>query len=82
MVEQYLWQVAYRAAVLETDDAAMPLRIHEALAAIAQRRLRYREIDDEENRALEDAERGLLAFKAERVDLIWDGPVGIKRRSL
>jgi hypothetical protein len=31
--------VAYLSAVLETDDAAMPTRIYEALAAIEQRRL-------------------------------------------
>jgi hypothetical protein len=35
----YLWQTGYLAAVLETDDAAMPTRIYEAIAAIEQRRL-------------------------------------------
>jgi hypothetical protein len=68
MKEKYTWQAAYRAAILETDNAAMSLRIYEALAAIEQRRLSYLEIDGEEDRALEDAERGLLALKAERLD--------------
>jgi hypothetical protein len=68
VVKKYSWQAAYQAAVLETDDAAMSLRIYEALAAIEQRRLSYLEIDEEENRALERAEQGLLALKAERPD--------------
>ena len=68
MKEKYTWQAAYRAAILETDNAAMSLRIYEALAAIEQRRLSYLEIDGEEDRALEDAERSLRALKAERLD--------------
>jgi hypothetical protein len=68
MKEKYTWQAAYKAAILETDNAAMPLKIYEALAAIEQRRLSYLEIDNEEERALEDAERGLLALKSERID--------------
>jgi hypothetical protein len=68
MIEKYPWQAAYRAAILETDDAALSLRIYEALAAIEQRRLGELEPDSEEDRALEAAERGLLALKAERTD--------------
>jgi hypothetical protein len=68
MNEKYSWQTEYQAALLETDKAAMSLRIYEALAAIEQRRLSYLEIDGEEDRALEEAERGLLALKAERID--------------
>jgi hypothetical protein len=68
MDEKYSWQVAYQAAILETDDAAMSLRIYEALAAIEQRRLSDLEPESEENRALEDAEQGLLALKAERIE--------------
>jgi hypothetical protein len=71
MEEKYTWQAVYRAAILETDNAAMSLRIYEALAAIEQRRLSELESDGEEDRALEDAERGLLALKAERI-----GPSG------
>jgi hypothetical protein len=59
---------AYKAAILGTDDAAMSLRIYEALAAIQQRRLSFLGIDGEERQALEDAERGLRALKAERPD--------------
>jgi hypothetical protein len=66
MEERYLWHAAYQAAILETDDVAISLRIYEALAAIEQRRLSYLEISGEEERALEDAERALLALKAER----------------
>jgi hypothetical protein len=68
MIENHPWHAAYQAAILETDNDAMSLRIYEALAAIEQRRLSYLEIDAEEDRALEDAERGLLALKAERID--------------
>jgi hypothetical protein len=68
MDERYSWQAAYRAAVLETDYDAMSLRIYEALAAIEQRRLSFLEIDGVERQALEDAELGLLALKAERID--------------
>jgi len=64
----YSWQVAYRAAILETDNAAIPLKLYEALAVIEQRRLSDLEPDGDEDRALEDAERGLLALKAERID--------------
>lgn len=68
MNEKYIWQAAYKAAILETDNAVMPLRIYEALAAIEQRRLSDLEPDSEEERALEDAERGLRALKAERLN--------------
>jgi hypothetical protein len=68
MSERYLWQTAYKAAILETDNAKILLRIYEALAAIEQRRLSHLEPGSEEERALEDAERGLLALKAERID--------------
>ena len=67
MNEKYTWQAAYKAAILETDNFVMPLRIYEALAAIEQRRLSFLEIDGEERQALEDAERGLRALKAERL---------------
>jgi len=68
MKEKYTWQAAYQAAILEADNAAIPLRIYEALAAIEQRRLSDLEPGSEEDCALEDAERGLLALKAERID--------------
>ena len=62
----YLWQTVYLAAVLETDNAAMPTRIYEALAAIEQRRLSPIEAGGIEERALDDAQRGILTLKAER----------------
>ena len=71
--EKCAWQAAYRDAILETDNAVIPQRIYETLGAIEQRQLSYLEIDGEEERALEDAERGLLALKAERID-----PLGMK----
>ncbi len=63
----YLWQTAYLSAVLETDNSLMPGRIYEALAAIEQRLLSSIETDGIEYRAIEDAQRGLLTLKAERV---------------
>jgi hypothetical protein len=68
VVNKYPWQAVYQAAILETDDSALSLRIYEALAAIEQRRLSFLGIDEEENRALGRAEQGLLVLKAERLD--------------
>jgi hypothetical protein len=64
----HLWLPAYTSAVLETDDALMPTRIYEALAAIEQRLLRPIETDSTEYREIENTQRGLLTLKAERVD--------------
>src|ERR1700685_4589548 len=63
--ETYSWQQAYLAAVLETDNDLMPLRIYEALAAIEQRLLSP--MDAIEQRAVDDAQTGLLTLKAERI---------------
>jgi hypothetical protein len=57
------------AAALETDDALMPTRIYEALAAIEQRLLTPIEEGRAEHRAMEDAQRALLALKIERAVL-------------
>ena len=62
----YLWQDVYMSAVLETDDALMPTRIYEALAAIEQRLLNSIEPGCAEHRAIEDAQRALLTLKIER----------------
>jgi hypothetical protein len=72
----YSWQTVYLAAVLETDDAAMPTRIYEALAAIEQRLLSPIETGGIEHRAIEDAQRGLLTLKAERTASISDVNLG------
>jgi hypothetical protein len=61
----YSWQQAYLAAVLETDNDLMSLRIYEAFAAIEQRLLSP--MESIEQRVIDDAQTGLLALKAERV---------------
>lgn len=53
-------------AVLETDDALMPTRIYDALAAIEQRLLSPIEESCHEHKAIENAQRALLTLKAER----------------
>jgi hypothetical protein len=63
----YLWHPAYLSAVLETDNALMPTRIYEALAAIEQRLLSPIEAGGIEHREMENAQRGLLTLRAERV---------------
>ena len=62
----YVWQALYLAAVLETDNTAMPARIYEALAAIEQRLLSPIDTGDMEYREIENAQRGLLTLKTER----------------
>jgi hypothetical protein len=61
----YSWQQAYLAAVLETDNDLMPLRIYEALATIDHSLLRP--MDTIEQRAVDDAQTGLLTLRAERI---------------
>ena len=61
----YSWQQVYLTAVLETDNDLMPLRIYEALATIDQS-LR-RTMEAVEQRAIDDAQTGLLTLKAERI---------------
>jgi hypothetical protein len=56
-------------AVLETDDALMPTRIYEALAAIEQRLLSPIGEGCAEQRAIEDAQQALLTLKIERAVL-------------
>jgi hypothetical protein len=63
----YSWLPFYLSAVLETDNSVMPSRIYEALAAIKQRLLSPIESGGIEYRAIDDAERGLLTLRAERV---------------
>lgn len=55
MDEEYTWQAAYRAAILKTENAGMPLRIYEARSAVEQRRLSDIETDSEEDSALKNA---------------------------
>jgi hypothetical protein len=64
--EIYSWQAAYNAAILETDQAAMPLRVYET--AIEQRQLSPIEDDSEEDRALRAATLALQTLRVERVN--------------
>jgi len=64
----YLWHATYMAAVCETDDSLMPGRILEAVSAIEQRLLTPAEIDDEEHRALKNAQVALETLRAKRVN--------------
>jgi hypothetical protein len=73
----YSWQQAYLAAVLETDNDLMSLRIYEALAAIEQRLLSPVEVT--EQRVIDDAQTGLLTLKAERVI---EGTIAIREGQL
>jgi hypothetical protein len=66
MSEVYLWQNAYNAAILQTDDGLMTNGIYEALAAIQQRRLSPIEPDSEEHRGLTAADSGLQSLISER----------------
>jgi len=64
----YLWQSEYLSAILETDNALMPTRIYDALAAIERRLLSPMETVGVEYRAIQDAQKGLLTLKAERTE--------------
>jgi hypothetical protein len=61
-----LWRQPYLAAVCETDNGLMMIRVYEALAAIEQRRLTPVELDGDEDHALTAAEEGLRSLIAER----------------
>ena len=47
----YPWRAAFVSAVLEIDDAKVDARVHEATAAMDERRQEGSGIDDEEDRA-------------------------------
>jgi hypothetical protein len=67
MTEQsYSWQIAYRGAVLETDPAALPGKVLEAVSACEQRRLSP--IDADEAKALAEAEQVLRMLQNEQPD--------------
>ena len=68
MSETYGWQNAYSAAILETSNAAMPLRIFAALSAIDHRLRLPIEPNCEEMRQIERAQIGLQALMSERID--------------
>lgn len=64
----YIWQPAYLAAVFETDNSRMLVRIMDAHAAIEQRLLLPVEKDSEEYRELRAAQKALDVLESERVD--------------
>jgi hypothetical protein len=66
--ESYAWQAPYIAAVLETDAARIRVHIYEAMTAIEERRLSAIKLDSDEEGALRNAEDGLNALIAERLD--------------
>jgi hypothetical protein len=57
----YPWRRIYVAAILETNEAEVAGRIYEAIAAMDQRRLQPLSIDDDESRALANADVGFKA---------------------
>jgi hypothetical protein len=64
----YTWFLAYKSAVLETDAAEIPNRIHEALKAIENRVSGPSKLDDTEQKAIVAARAGLNSLKAESRD--------------
>ena len=70
MSETYGWQDAYSAAILETDNAVMPVRILAALSAIDRRLQLPIEPNCEEMRQIERAQIGLQALMSERIDQV------------
>ena len=68
MQADYVWEEAYAAAVLETDDTKLPNRLHAAKAAIDSR-LHELQFDhggsSEERQAIGDALAGLNVLRKE-----------------
>jgi hypothetical protein len=64
------WRTAYVAAIFETDNTRMAIRILEARAAINERRHSLAEISPLEHEALEAAVQKLATLKAQHVELI------------
>jgi len=65
----YPWEVPYMAAVLETDDAALPERLKEAERAVNQRLIAvpYLQEYEYERQALERALEGIARLQRERL---------------
>ena len=59
------WKTLYRAAILETNQIAVPQRVLQAEEAVLsrEREIFYGNCDPEEQEALEDALYALRAFK-------------------
>ena len=65
----YAWEVPYMAAVLETDDAALPERLKEAERAVTQRLIAVPDLQEyeDERQALERALEGIARLQRERL---------------
>jgi 1,6-anhydro-N-acetylmuramate kinase len=68
------WRTAYVAAIFETDNARMVLKVADARAAITERLNNPIEISKLEYEAIEAARQALGTLKAERVDAVWSAP--------
>jgi hypothetical protein len=69
-----VWRTAYVAAILETDDARMSIRLLDARAAISERLNSNLEITPHEHEALDAAIQKLATLKVQHVDLIEPTP--------
>jgi len=69
-LESSVWRTAYVAAILETKDALMSVRISDARAAINERLSGHIEITLHEREALDAAVQKLATLKVQHVKLI------------
>ena len=69
-LESSVWRTAYVAAILETKDALMSVRISDARAAISERLSSQFEITPHEHEALGAAVQKLSTLKVQHVELI------------
>lgn len=65
-----VWRTAYVAAILETKDALMSIRISDARAAISERLDSQFEITPHERESLDAAVQKLATLKVQHVELI------------
>jgi hypothetical protein len=69
-LESSVWRTAYVAAILETKDALMSVRISDARIAISERLSSQFEITRHEREALDAAVQKLATLKVQHVALI------------
>jgi hypothetical protein len=69
-LESSVWRTAYVAAILETKDALMSVRVSDARAAINERLNSQFEITPHEREALDAAVQKLAILKVQHVELI------------
>jgi hypothetical protein len=66
----YPWQTVYVSAVLETNPSLLANRVYEALSAIEQRLLSPIESGSQEDKAVKNAQTGLVVLRAECCKLL------------